>query len=298
MSTRPLSPTLSRALAQINTERSLPRARAEMSRLNEQMATGLRISRASDDPNGFVRARALQRHEDRLGQHERTIDTARLWTDATQSEVDAIANLFTEARELGLQGANTISDRDALVGRLTVIRDEVIERLNTRVDGEYLFAGNQTNVRPLDATGAVAAGDFSGRREREIAPGVSFPINVPGSDALLVDGTAAPERLQALIDGIAANDAAAIQTALDGVETGSDHYIRLGARAGETARRLSSARDQIESEKIVAATHRSAVEDADLADVLGQIQRRQTGLEASLRATASILQTSLLDYLR
>ncbi|GAB5537415.1 MAG: flagellin [Rubricoccaceae bacterium] len=293
---RPLQSALTRFVTQSGSQRALNRTRSTLDQLNSQLATGKRIQRPSDDPAAFDQARALGRLEDRLAQHERNLDAATLWTDQTQTELDALGDLFAEAREVGLRGSNGVVDRDALLGELESIREAVITRLNATSNGEYVFAGNETTTAPIQPDGSVSAGDFTGRREREIAPGVTVALNTTG--VLEVDGVAAPDRIQALIDAVSADDDAAIELALDGVKTGVDQYIRLGSRNGTTVRTLQTTRDMIERQAITVAEGRSKLEDADYAEVIGALQRHQTGLEAALRATAASTQTSILNYLR
>lgn len=293
--TRPLQNALARAVAQSGAERALPRARAAVDELNSQLATGYRIQRPSDDPGGFAQAKVLGRLQDRLAQYGRGIDAAKLWVDRTQTEIDAVADLFSEARTIGIRAANGVLQGDEMADHIESIRTEVVSRLTARSNGEYLFAGNQTDTSPLDATGAVAAGDFTGQRRREVAPGLNLTINA--TDALLVDGVAATDRLQALADAIRAGDKVALTEALDGAQAGIDHYIRLGAQTGTTARTLQNARDTIEGQYLVTDEHRASIEEIDLTQVLGDLQRRQVGLEAALRATAGSVQMSLLDYL-
>lgn len=294
--TRSVHTLLSRSLSQVGTERALPRARAELDRLGTQLATGYRIQRPSDDPSGYTQAKALGRLQERLAQYGRGIDAASLWVDRTQVELDGLADLFSEAHETGLRAANGVLDAEEMALQIESVRDEVIARLNATSAGEHLFAGNQTTTPPVNGDGTLAGGDVSGRREREVAPGVRLAINTVG--ALEVDGVGAPERLQALADAIRAGDRDAIAGALDGVDAGVKHYISLGARNGTVARNLQNARAAIESQDLVVGEQRAAIEEVDLAEVMGAIQRRQTGLEAALRATASTVQQTLLDYLR
>ena len=298
MTTRPLLTSLTRATAQAGVERALPQARAALAGLNEQLATGLRVNRASDDPAAYASSRALRLHEDRLGQYARSTGAAGRWADQTQTAVDALAELFTQAREVGLRAANGILDREDFARQLESLRDEAVSRLNARSGDEYLFGGNQTGTPPIQPDGTVAPGDLSGVRTREVGPGVTLGVNIPGTDALYSGGVLTTDRLQALIDAVRSGDQAAVTGALAGVEEAADHYTDLGGRMGTVSRRLQTASETNASEALVASERRSALEDADFADVLGQIQRRQTGLEAALRATASITQTSLLDYLR
>lgn len=295
---RPIQTTIARSLARTGAERSLPAARAALDEVRERLATGKRIARPSDDPAGFGRAETLRLLEGRLAQHERGIGAARQWTDQTQAQVDALAEVFVRAYETGLQAANGVYDAEDLAVQVESLRDEAVTRLNARSAGEYLFAGNATGTAPLAADGTIAPGDFGGRRTREVAPGVTLALNVTGDDALSVGGVPAPERLQILADAIRLGDPAAMEAAIAGVQAGSDHYIELGGRTGSVARQLDHARANVEAQAVTAGEARAQVEEIDLAETLGAFERRQTGLEAALRATAATVQPSLLDYLR
>ena len=293
---RPIQTALTRSIAHGTPERALARARAQSDRLTTQLATGLRIQQPSDDPAGYARARDLGRVEARMGQYERGIDAAQTWVDQTQTQLDAMGDLFASAYETGLRAANGIYDADELARQIESIRDEAITRLNAKSGDEYLFAGNETRTAPIDAAGAVATGDFTGSRSREVAPGLSLGINTVG--ALDIDGASAPDRLQALADAIRLGDQTAIQDAIAGAQAGIDHYAELGGRNGSIARRLDNARLAVETQATVVAEQRAAIEEIDLAEVLGQNQRQQVALEAALRATAASVQTSLLNYLQ
>ena len=294
---RPVSSSLARALSQAGAERGLPAARAEVERLREQLTTGLRIVRPSDDPAGYARARAYGRVEQRLAAHQRSVDAATRWTDQTQLELGALADLFAEANEAALLAANGTSDPEALATQIEGLREEAIARLNAKHDDEYLFAGTETRTPPLDASGAVTPADVGGARVREVAPGVSLTLNVPGDDALYIDGVSAPDRLQALADAIRAGDGDAIRAGVDATEAGRAHYTTLEARSGRVTARLRTASQNLEVQAAQAGEARASVEEIDLVETYGAFQQRQASLEAALRATAEAAQQSLLSYL-
>ncbi len=294
---RPIQSALTRSVAQGTAERALGRARARSAELNGQLATGLRIQKPSDDPTGYAQARGLERMQGRLAQYQRTIDAAQAWTDRTQTELNSLSDIFASANEFGIRAANGVLDLESFAVQVDGLREEAISRLNATSNGEHLFAGNATDTAPIDAaSGAVAAGDFSGRRDREVAPGLAVAVNVVG--ALEVGGVSAPDRLGALAAAIRSGDQDAVRTALEGVQAGVDHYARLGGRNGTVASSLARARTQVETQDLILGEQRASIEEIDLAQVLGANQRQQTALEAALRATATSVQTSILNYLR
>ena len=294
---RPIQSALTRSVSLGTADRALGRARARSAELNGQLATGLRIQRPSDDPTGYAQARGLERVQGRLAQYRRTIDAAQAWADRTQAELGSLGDLFASASEIGIRAANGILDAESFAVQVDGLREEAISRLNATSNGEHLFAGNATRTAPIDAaSGAVAAGDFSGRRDREIAPGLSVAVNALG--ALEVDGVSAPDRLGALAAAIRNGDQDGVRAALEGVQAGVDHYARLGGRSGTVVASLERARAQVETQDLILGEQRAGIEEIDLAEVLSANQRQQTALEAALRATATSVQTSILNYLR
>ena len=292
---RPIQSALIRSVSHGSPGRQLGRTRAALNTLNTQLATGMRILKPSDDPSGFDQAKGIARLQERLAQHQRSIRAATLWTDQTQVELDALSEIFSTAKEAGLRGSNGVIGREELARQVESLREEAIDRLNATSNGEYLFSGNETTTAPVNADGTVAAGDFSGLRQREVAPGVTVTLNTTA--ALHVDGVSAPDRLQALADALRADDPSAITAALEGIETGVDQYIRLGGLNGNTVRTLQNASAMIEQQDTILGERRASIEEIDLAETLSAIQLRQTGLEAALRATAASVQQSLVNYL-
>ncbi|MEM1116228.1 MAG: flagellin [Bacteroidota bacterium] len=294
---RPISSSITRSLAGIGTDRALPNARAEVDVLRQQLATGRRIVRPSDDPAGYQQARALGRVEQRLAVHERSLDAATLWTNRTQAELGALSELFSEANETALRAANGTGDAEALATQIDSIRDEVIGRLNATNGDEYLFAGNATRTAPVLPDGSITTEAIDGTRTREVAPGVTLTLNIPGEDAVYVDGVPAAEQLAALAEAIRTGDAEAITAGVAATRTAIDQYTDLEGKSGVVSERLDGARLAVEQQAIQTADARAAIEEIDLAEVLAALQRRQTGLEAALRATAAGAQQTLLDYL-
>ena len=274
--------------------------RRDLALLNEQLATGRRVNRPSDDPASFSKARSLESLERQYAQYERTIGDSQYWTNSTEAELGNLSELFTQAYEEGLKGmndTNSTEEREILATRIEELLAESIDSLNAKAGGEYLFAGNRTTTQPFDDTGA-AAGDLSGERLRQIAPGVEVRINIPGSRVIdRGDGTTITDSLQALADALRSEDQTAMQEALDGVITSRDHLIGLTGEVGGIARRLSDTEARLQDASLEATRRRSAVENADLAQTITSFQRTQTMLEAALRSTASIQQTTLLNYL-
>ncbi len=289
-------------------DRTLALKQRDLAQLQEQLSTGLQINRASDDATGFAQARRLEILSHRYERYQESITAARTFVDLTQENLNTMADLFTSAYEDGLAGANdTLSqdDRDALATALESLMEEVVDVLNARAGEEYLFAGTNTTRAPFardasgtsDGAGVTYYGN-TGTRTRAIGPGSTLDVNIDGQ-ALFDTGSGftITESLQSLIDALRAGDATQITTALDDVVTARDHVLDMASTAGTIANRLDTADAQLGSAVIRIEEQRSRVEDTDLAVTLVELQRVNTGLQATLQTMASIQQNSLLNYL-
>ena len=308
-----------RSLYSSNAERSGPALQRDLSRLREQMSTGKRINRPSDDPDAFAVAEQMKALGSQYARYEESIAAARPWVDRTQATLDQLGELFTQAQEEGIRAANdarSADDRETIAQRLESLRDEVLDQLNAKHDGEHLFAGNQTGTPPFEegtTTGAIEpVADYDaidGERTRPIGPDRSLVVNISGRElhkmeedkvvgGMVVKGQTITGALDDLITAVRNGDTAAMQDALGATEAARDHVVDLGAKAGTTAQRLTAAEEQLQSAGLTAERRRSEAEDADYLETVTALQQTQTRLQAALKATASTLQTSLLDFLR
>lgn len=284
-------------------ERGLRTQQGKIAGLQEQLSTGRRINRPSDDATGFTRARELEVLNRRYEQYQRSISTSGAWLDHTQENLDILTERFTEVYEDGVRAANSTLNTDefeALASRLESVRDEMLETMNAKVGDAYLFAGTQVDTEPFQVVGTtVNYNGNTGSLTRQIGPAITLDINITG-DRLHDTGSGftITEAVQDLIDAVRLGDQAQIDTAIGRVETARDHVTDLGAEAGTTSNRLVNADAFLRESILITEGQQSEIEDADYIETFTELQNVQTSLQAALRATATTLQTSILDYLR
>ena len=299
----------------------VPRLQRDISRLREQISSGKRINRPSDDPSSFATAERMKTLGNQLARREESIASARTFVDRTQQELDGLADLFTKAREDGVRAADdtrSADDRAAIANELRSIKGEVVDRMNSTQDGEYIFAGNRTDTQPFGADGSAndaapingSLDALDGDRTRPIGKNQDLTVNVDGKALAQYDTDGGdPKTITGALDNlIKAVDPADnsppsgppdpdISTALGEVEDALDHVISKGSEAGAIGRRLSTAQEQVEAASLEANERRSDAEDTDLATAISELQQRQTQLQAAFQATSSSQQTSLVNFL-
>jgi len=284
-----------------NANASLATLRRDLAGLQEQLATGLRVNRPSDDPSAYAQARRLESLDQRYAQYGRAIGDARLWANQTGDELDTLTERFTEAYEEGLRALNDTlneGDREAVADRIDALLAEVVDGLNAKSGGEYLFAGNRSTTEPFAEDG-TPTGDLSGDRVRQVGPSTDLVINVTGERVLDTgEGFTITESLRTLAATLRGDDTVSLDDAVGQVITARDHLIDVAADSGTVARRLDHTELYLQDASIEANRRRAELEEADYVETITRFQQVQTSLEAALRTTASTVQTTLLDYLR
>ena len=284
-----------------------------LSKTQQKIASNKEISRPSDDPFDASRAMALRQSLAATRQQQRNAEDATGWQDATEQALGQITDLVHRARELIVRGATDSSDaqdRVSIATELDQIIESVKQNANATYRGSYLFSGSKTDTVPYQQ-GAVDAyaGDEAGLDPlipgvlREIGPGVTMQINTVARE-FLGDGQAAGDgklldTLRDAVDALRADDAATLRdTELANLDTNLDSLLEVRARNGARTNRLDSALSRLSEVEESTVKQLSTTEDADIAKTLIDFNSQQAAYQSALRAGASLVQASLLDFLR
>jgi flagellar hook-associated protein 3 FlgL len=164
---------------------------SQLTRTQQQLASGQRLLAAADDPAAAVRTLALDRALDRLEIYGRNADLAQNRLQTEESTLSAMGDLLLRARELTLQansGAQNNGSRDAITTELSQLQAQLQQLANRRdAQGEFLFGGYQSRQAPFlrDATGAVTYTGDAGQRFLSIGENQLLAISDPGERVLL-----------------------------------------------------------------------------------------------------------------
>lgn len=149
--------------------RSIMNNQTELSKTQEQLASGKRIIAPSDDPVGAAKVLRLTEEVDELTQFQRNNDLVTGSLEQQEAVLTNITNSINRARTLVVQSGNGIladPDKRAIGAELEQIKLEVLDLMNTQdADGNYLYAGYQSanqafSFNPASAGNAISfAGD-------------------------------------------------------------------------------------------------------------------------------------------
>ena len=160
----------------------------KLATLQQQISSGVRITKPSDDPAASARVLELQQSIQLYEQYQRNIITADNRLSLQDSTLSGAENLLQRIRELALQGNNDnydLVDRQAIAAEIDQLRQGLISIANTtNGDGEYLFAGFQNAQQPFTptTTGSISHVVFNGDNgQRSLQISQSRQVNVDTS---------------------------------------------------------------------------------------------------------------------
>lgn len=141
---------------------------AKLAKLQQQISTGQRLTKPSDDPAASARVLELEQIVSLYGQYQTNINQAENRLDLQEGVTTGLENVITRIRELTLQGNNATQDdisRTSIAYEVDQLREQALSLANT-VDsnGDYLFGGFQNQNKPFNdtVTGAISHVTFAG----------------------------------------------------------------------------------------------------------------------------------------
>lgn len=296
----------------------LERLAQRQNRLQSQAATGQRIQLPEDDPTAMRRVLDLQQESVGISQYRSNIQQLQEHSQVTYGFVRSLKGLVDRASEIATLADDTKAQEqlDTYADNVEQLLQQGLQYVNALHRGDYLFAGTRSNVAPyaaaLDANGQVMSISYAGNSElasAEVAEGVTLSTMVLGENSagtgprgMITDSRSGADffnHLIALRDNLRAGNRAAIAgTNLKELSQDEDNFLHHLGNIGAVQARLEAAES-------ISRTRTQSVEvlvskevDADLAQTLVRLSQTQNAYQAALQSGGTILNQSLLDYIR
>ncbi|MBR3306641.1 MAG: hypothetical protein IKI75_05230 [Lachnospiraceae bacterium] len=118
--------------------------------LNNQIATGKKIMKPSDDPVVAIRALRLRSDVSQVQQYyKKNIPDAQAWLSLTESSlkttIEVVKSTVSEC-ERGASDHLQTSDRQKIINSLSALRDEIYKTGDADYAGRYIFTGFRTDT--------------------------------------------------------------------------------------------------------------------------------------------------------
>jgi flagellin-like hook-associated protein FlgL len=170
--------------------REIATAYARLFTVQEQLSTGKRLTRPSDDPSAIRPALDLRSSLRRLSQAGSNADLASSEFSTAAGLLQNVSDVVTRAKELGVAGANgtaSADDRASMATEVDGLVQQLVALANSRGASGFLFGGSLKDVAPFEQI-ATRGGDFVVYRGDEhttsvdLGDGLQLPMNVPGTE--------------------------------------------------------------------------------------------------------------------
>ena len=269
--------------------------------VQNQLASGKRFERPSQDVAGMDRSMRTRSALSNRLQEARNADDARQWIDLADSNLQTVSSLLQRARELVVSAGSPTNQtaKDAIADEITSIRDEIVAVANDKSQGHSLFAG----TLPTDSVSLVGGvWTYTGNPDkinRRLSQESTVTINVTGDD---VFGFNAGADTFTVLDQAAAavrsGDVAGTQASLSAIDGSIDHVLQGLSELGTAGSRVEQA--QITQQRDIGSLEQmlSDIEDIDLAESIMDMQLQEVAYQSALQAASRAFSPSLMEFMR
>jgi flagellar hook-associated protein 3 FlgL len=294
---------LTRVTQNMMTQRSLAGMQmglARLAKLQEQLSTGRVLNRPSDSPTDTTSAMRIRSSLSDVKQFGRNAADGNGWLSTIDTALTQANAQVLRARDLALQGANQgvagPTVREALAAEVDQIRAGLVNTANSSYLGRPVFGGVTAGALAYDAAGTYVG--TPGAVDRSVGPDITVRVDVDGNTAFGAAGSSVFDHLAALSTALRAGDQPGINASIAALEADNDQITTTQADVGSRQNRVETAMQAAGDTELRLRTSLSAVENADLPKTMVDLQMQQVAYQASLGATAKVIQPSLLDFLR
>ncbi|MEO6777427.1 MAG: hypothetical protein ABI467_31160 [Kofleriaceae bacterium] len=272
------------------------RNQAKVGDLSQQVSSGLRVSKPSDDPSAWMTA---QREKVRAALNDGTSQAIAVGHErlvASDGALSTLASIVSQARTLAVEGANdtqTATSRLDIGTQVSSLFDAAVAAANsTDVHGEYLLAGTNSLAQPFDTTTGAYTGDTTSRAINTDTTSTQV-ASVAGSGLTAANGVDILPLLKTLATAMNTNDTTTIQAALGSLDTAVKQVSQLRGQTGAHMAVLETAKaaNDTLATRIQASISNSV--EIDTVAAASDLAKASQALTISQSVTTHVLQ--LLD---
>ncbi|MEK0313763.1 flagellar hook-associated protein FlgL [Cohnella sp. 56] len=282
-----------------------------MNNLMDQLSTGRRINKPSDDPVGLTFSMRYRSEIDANDQYVKNTDSATSMLDFTDTTLGQAGDVLQRLRELAVKGATGAQPQeayDAINLEVKELYNQMVEIGNSKFNGKYVFNGEQTQKAPYpatkidDASGtmAYAVKTDEGQTQYELGPGVTLGANLTGNEVFGKDTDSDNIFLviKQISDALKTGDSNKVSDLLGSVDTRLGTLLEKRAEVGARTNRLALVSDRLTETGVNLKNIQSKTEDADMSAVITNLKTEENVYQASLSAGAKLITPSLVDFLK
>jgi flagellar hook-associated protein 3 FlgL len=286
---------------------NLSRSNSSMEKLQEQVSSGKKVSKPSDDPVTAVRGMYYRSSLNEIEQYQRNADEGLSWMSTTDEALGEVTSVLQRVRELtvqGLNGTNDQSARTAVAEEINQLKQHLGEIANSQMGGKYVFAGTDVKTAPFREDAAVpnSSKEFRNNNdlklELQVGQNNSVQINVSGKNIFNNDGNGGIFKVLSDIVSDFNASTSSPSDHLAKLDSQMDNLLGERSELGARMNRMELSISRLEGLEVSTTSLLSKEEDVDISRVIIDLKAQENVQRAALSIGAKIIQPSLVDFLR
>ena len=284
-----------------NMLRNLSNSYTKMGDLQNQITTGKKVNRPSDDPVVAMKGIALRSQLDKVEQFQRNLGEVHNLLDSSDDALDKVGSAMQRVNELMVQASSdttTNDDRKKIESEISQIRTHIQNISNTKVGNKYIFSGTKTTTPLHDGTNYTNPSDPALMKsvEIEVFDGVKLKVNTNAIDVF----NEIDVKLKEISDLMIAGNSSGSDYSpfLKDISDQMDSILTTRADIGARQNRAELMDNRLQSQNVIATKQMSENEDIDYEKSITEMITQESVHRAALSVGAKIIQPSLADFLR
>ncbi len=290
---------------------NLNKSRERLTDLQEQLSTGKRLNRPSDDLGSMANAMRLRTILESNIQFQNNIGDGLTQLTAQEEALNQIYDILVGVKEIAIEGASdSITIRDSLAQQLDLMLDNLAEIANSKFNNKYLFGGTETQSAPFALNQNVINGLSSepvssyrgnnGKINRQINDQTTVEVNLTGKEIFDQPTSGVEDIFQLIFDlkgFLETDDTSGINGKIENVNGAIEQTLQNFLKIGTRKQLITFNDDRFISQNIQVQSALSSLEDTDFGEAFIAFKAEENALNSALSAGARVVSPSLIDFL-
>jgi len=270
----------------------------------QQVSTGRRVNKPSDDPAAVAALVNNNAQFSQDAQFQVNLSDLQAKYQLADSAMNSAVQLMTSAISLGAEGANgtlTAANRQTIAAQVAGLQQQMLSLANTSFQGAYIFAGTKVTVAPFSQNPSAPSGvSYNGNSavtSVQISEGQSIQTNLPGDQIFANPSGNVFAALNDLVNSLISGTGIEVANTED-----QNAFHQLNTQRvfyGDALNQVQSKENFLSQDKINLSEQQTNLVGADLAQAITNLSQAQVTQQATLSATAKVLNLpTLLNYIK
>jgi flagellar hook-associated protein 3 FlgL len=259
---------------------------SRLAKLNEEVATGKRINRASDDPGRISQLHNVRQQLSNQDVFMKNASQAEQLLNVADTAIKEMHSTLSEARELAIQFANEVYNPDQRAEAANVSQslfDRALNSANTQFNDRYIFAGTAYDEPAYDGAGVYDGSTAA--PETVVGENLKVKTGFDGS-AMITKSSDMFGALDTLKAALNANDTVAITAALDDIDAALLDIEKGMVEVGGQMRRSMDANGLAANMGVELKATKASIEETNVIDAYSRLVQLQANFDAAMQVAS------------